>query len=100
MSAESDYIANMLVANLKKATADLFETNRQLIYAQNILRALRNPDMLIEGGVMTVERIQALEDGNVTILPPRPVMPKPPETKPNDKCVPEPSTNGKKMAVS
>ena len=102
MAAEADYMADMLLTNLKKVTADLFETNKQLVYAQNVLRALRNPNMLVEGGEMTVERIQALEDGNVTILPPWPIIPKPAETSPIDSCVQEPSKNGnsKKMAVS
>ena len=110
MAGEADYLADMYNANLKKVTHDLFETNKQLVYAQNILRALRNPDMLVEGGPMTIDRIQALENGDVTILPPRPVMPKPAETAPNDLCVKTPyeasgvpeknSNSSKKMAVS
>ena len=104
MAPEADYMADMLLTNLKKVTRDLFETNRQLVYAQNVLRALRNPDMLVEGGPMTVERIQALENGDVTILPPRPIIPKPAETSLTDSCVQEPSKNGsssiKKIAVS
>jgi|TARA_Y100000310_G_scaffold191121_1_gene191128 hypothetical protein len=103
MAGDVDYIADMYNANIKKVVRDLFETNRQLAYAQTILRALRNPDMIVEGGPMTVDRIQSLENGDVTILPPKPVIPKPAETAPNDLCVQEASKNGsssKKMAVS
>ena len=79
MAGDADYIADMYNANLKKVVHDLFETHKQLSNAQTILRALRNPNIDIQGGPMTVERIQPLEDGTVTILPPKPA-----ETAPNE----------------
>jgi len=60
---------------------------------QNIIQALKNHDILFDGGPLTLDRIQAMEDGSFRILP---IPPMPAET-----CIEEISKqfgtkNGKK----
>ena len=46
----------------------------QLSSAQNVLRALKNPDMLMDGMPLTLDRIQVMENGDIRRLPPPPEM--------------------------
>jgi len=46
----------------------------QLSSAQNVLRALKNPDMLVDGSPLTLDRIQVMENGDIRTLPPPPEM--------------------------
>ena len=59
--------------------------------AQNIIRGLKNPDILIAGASMTLDRIQVMESGDIRVLPP-------PPTPVIETCVgtPEPEKNGVK----
>ena len=70
---------------------ELGDTADNLANAQNMVRALKNPDMLIDGDSLTLDRIQVMETGDIRLLPPTPA----PIT---ETCVkaPEPEKNGKK----
>ena len=46
----------------------------QLASAQNILRALKNPDMLWKGAPLTLERLQVMENGDIREIQPPPEM--------------------------
>ena len=70
---------------------ELGDTADNLANAQNMVRALKNPDMLIDGDSLTLDRIQVMETGDIRIIKPTPV----PIT---ETCVkaPEPDKNGQK----
>jgi uncharacterized coiled-coil protein SlyX len=53
---------------------ELGDVAGQLSSAQNVLRALKNPDMLIDGAPLTLERLQVMENGDIRTLPPPPEM--------------------------
>jgi hypothetical protein len=68
---------------LKKQIVKLTEANEELggelgitagdlADAQNIIRALKNPDMLVAGAPMTLDRVQVMESGDIRVLPPPP----------------------------
>jgi len=79
---------NKLIAEV---TADLSNTLDRLNETQTYLRGLKNPDMIVNGGPVTLDRIQVMENGDIRLLPPPPA----PIT---ETCVkaPEPDRNGKK----
>jgi hypothetical protein len=53
---------------------ELGEVSAQLANNQNVLRALKNPDMLWKGTPLTLDRIQVMENGDIRDLPPQPEM--------------------------
>ena len=53
---------------------ELGEVSAQLANNQNVLRALKNPDMLVDGAPLTLERLQVMENGDIRTLPPPPEM--------------------------
>lgn len=55
---------------VKTIAADLGRTADNLASAQNILRALKNSDVLVDGKSLTLDMIQVMEDGSIRILPP------------------------------
>ena len=76
---------------IEELGSDIGETSRILAEAQNIVRALKNPDMLVNGASLTLDMVQVMENGDIRLLPPTPA----PIT---ETCVqaPEPDKNGKK----
>ncbi len=71
---------------------DLDTISKQQAFAENIVRGLKNPDMLVNGGSVTMERVQVMETGEIRLLQlptPAPIT---------ETCVkaPEPEKNGKK----
>ena len=70
---------------------DLTTISKQQAFAENIVRGLKNPDMSMNGGEVTMERVQVMETGEIRLKPPTPA----PIT---ETCVqaPEPEKNGKK----
>ena len=77
---------------IAEITADLGKTADDLANAQNIIRALKNPDMIVNGFPnLTLDRVQVMENGDIRVIPPTPA----PIT---ETCVqaPEPDKNGKK----
>ena len=59
---------------IETITNDLGNTADKLATAQNVLRALKNPDMLVDGAPLTLERLQVMENGDIRTLPPPPEM--------------------------
>jgi hypothetical protein len=53
---------------------ELGNAAEQLASAQNILRALKNPDMLWKGAPLTLERLQVMENGDIREIQPPPEM--------------------------
>ena len=53
-------------------SADLGKTADDLANAQNIIRALKNPDMMVNGASLTLERLQIMENGDIRVIPPPP----------------------------
>ena len=76
---------------IKELGRNIGEVSGKQAFAENIVRGLKNPDMLIDGAPLTLERIQVMETGDIRLLPPTPA----PIT---ETCVkaPEPDKNGKK----
>ena len=74
---------------IKELGRNIGEVSGKQAFAENIVRGLKNPDMLMHGGSVTMERVQVMETGEIRLLPPKPA----PIT---DRCVQEPQKNGKK----
>lgn len=53
---------------------ELGDVSDQLASVQNVLRALKNPDMLMDGAPLTLDRIQVMENGEIRKIPPPPEM--------------------------
>jgi hypothetical protein len=43
----------------------------------NIIKGLKNPDILFAGAPLTLDRIQVMEDGSIRITPAQPILPEP-----------------------
>ena len=67
-------------AQVEQAKLEKEELVKSLAYVQTILRALRNPDLLLDGASMTLERLQVLENGDMRVIKP----PTPPDP---DTCI-------------
>ena len=75
---------------IEELGSDIGETSRILAEAQNIIRALKNPDMMVNGSPnLTLDMVQIMENGDIRLLPPTPA----PIT---ETCVKAPEKNGKK----
>ena len=90
MADLTQYLAAKYNKMLAEISADLGKTADDLANTQNIIKALKNPDMLINGMSLTLDMVQVMENGDIRILPPPPA---PAITEP---CVKEPEKNGKK----
>ena len=74
MANMGPYLAEKYTKMIEAITSDLGNTADKLTYAQNVLRALKNPDMLVDGRSLTLDMVQIMEDGTIRILPPPPEM--------------------------
>ena len=76
---------------IEELGSELGVTAGDLADAQNIIRAMKNPDMLVAGAPMTLDRVQVMESGDIRVLPP-------PPAPVIETCVvaPEPEKNGTK----
>ena len=87
----TQYITTKYNKMISELIADLGATSDSLDEALNIIRALKNPDMLVNGiPNLTIDRVQVMENGDIRILPP------PPAPAITEVCVQEPKSNGKK----
>ena len=91
MANLTEYLTAKFTKMIGEITADLGKTADDLANAQNIIRALKNPDMMVNGASLTLDMVQVMENGDIRLLPPVP-------TPITDTCVkaPEPEKNGKK----
>ena len=89
MADLTQYLTQKYTKMVAEISADLGKTADDLANAQNIIRALKNPDMMVNGASLTLDMGQIMENGDIRLLPPQPA----PIT---DRCVQEPQKNGKK----
>ena len=92
MADLSQYLTQKFTKMIAEITADLGKTADDLANAQNIIKALKNPDMMINGVSLTLDMVQVMENGDIRILPP------PPAPAITETCVKAPEQNGKKDA--
>jgi hypothetical protein len=72
---------------IKELGRNLGEVSIKQAFAENIVRGLKNPDMLVNGASLTLDLVQVMENGDIRVIPP------PPAPGP-DTCTQE--KNGKK----
>ena len=91
MADLTQYLTQKYTKMVAEISADLGKTADDLANAQNIIRALKNPDMMVNGASLTLDMVQIMENGDIRLLPP-------PPTPITETCVkaPEPDKNGKK----
>ena len=53
---------------------ELGDVSERLTSTQNILRALKNPDILVDGMPFTLDRMQVMENGEIRKIPLPPEM--------------------------
>ena len=90
MADLTQYLAAKYNKMVAEVAADLGKTADEVANLQNIIKALKNPDMLINGVSLTLDMVQVMENGDIRILPP------PPAPAITETCVQEPKSNGKK----
>ena len=89
MANLTPYLTQKYIKMIEEITADLGKTADELGNLKNLIRALKNPDALVDGASLTVDRLQVMENGDIRVMPPPPA----PIT---ETCVKEPEKNGKK----
>ena len=91
MADLTQYLTQKYTKMVAEISADLGKTADDLANAQNIIRALKNPDMMVNGASLTLDMVQIMENGDIRLLPP-------PPAPIVETCVkaPEPEKNGKK----
>ena len=73
MANLTPYLTEKYTKMITEITADLGKTADDLAYAQNIVRALKNPDMIVNGFPnLTLDRVQIMENGDIRVIPPPP----------------------------
>ena len=96
MANLTEYLTAKYTKMITEISADLGAQVDKVADLQNMIRALKNPDLLLNGGALTLDRIQIMEDGNFRILPMPPV--------PADTCIEEVSKkfgkNGKRTETA
>ena len=92
MADLSQYLTQKYTKMIAEITADLGKTADDLANAQNIIKALKNPDMMVNGASLTLDMVQVMENGDIRLLPP------PPAPVITETCVKAPEQNGKKDA--
>ena len=88
MADLTQYLTQKYTKMVAEITADLGKVSDDLRNTQNLLRALKNPDALVDGAPLTVDRLQIMENGDIRVMPPPPSI--------VDTGVKEPEKNGKK----
>ena len=90
MATLTPYLTQKYTRMIEEITVDLGNTADNLAEAQNIIRALKNPDMVVNGFPnLTLDRVQVMENGDIRVIPPTP-------TPITETCVQAPEKNGKK----
>ena len=90
MADLTQYLTAKYQKMIAEITADLGKTADDLANLQNIIRALKNPDMMVNGSLnLTLDMVQIMENGDIRLLPPTP-------TPITETCVQAPEKNGKK----
>ena len=72
MADLTQYLTAKYTKVIAEISTDLGKTADDLANTQNIIKALKNPDMLINGVSLTLDMVQVMENGDIRILPPPP----------------------------
>ena len=72
MANLTEYLTTKFNKMVMEVANDLGGQVDKVSEIQNILRALKNPDILVDGSPLTLDRLQIMEDGTHRILPPPP----------------------------
>ena len=70
MADLTQYMTQKYTKMIAEITADLGKTADDLANAQNIVRALKNPDMMVNGVSLTLDMVQVMENGDIRVIPP------------------------------
>ena len=92
MADLTQYLTAKYTKMIAEITADLGKMADDLANAQNIIKALKNPAMMVNGVSLTLDMVQVMENGDIRLLPP------PPAPVITETCVQAPEKNGKKDA--
>ena len=87
MADLTQYLTAKYNKMIEEISTDLGKTADDLADVKNIIKALKNPDLMVNGASLTLDMIQVMENGDIRILPPPPIT---------EVCVQEPKSNGKK----
>ena len=74
MAAMGPYLAEKYTKMIEGITNDLGKMVDKLSLYQNVIRALKSPDMRVGGAPLTLDRRQVMENGDIRTLPPPPEM--------------------------
>ena len=88
MADLTQYLTAKYNKMIGEISTDLGKVSDDLRNTQNLIRALKNPDALVDGAPLTVDRLQIMENGDIRAMPPAPAI--------TEVCVQEPKSNGKK----
>ena len=91
MADLTQYLTQKYTKMVAEISADLGKTADELQNLKNLFMALKNPDALVDGDSLTLDRIQIMENGDIRVMKPMPA----PITDTSVKA-PEPEKNGKK----
>ena len=72
MADLTQYLTQKYTRMIEEISTDLGKTADDLANLQNIIRALKNPDITVSGGPLTLDRLQVMENGDIRIMPPPP----------------------------
>ena len=72
MANLTEYLTTKYTKMIAEISADLGSQIDRLTEVQNVLRALKNLNILVDGMPLTLDRLQVMEDGSHRILPPPP----------------------------
>ena len=72
MADLTQYLTSKYTKLITEITADLGKTADELGNLKNLIRALKSPDMLVDGDSLTLDRIQIMENGDIRVMPPAP----------------------------
>ena len=69
MADMTAYIMEKCSRMIAEITKDLSDMNDRVVKTQEILRALKDPDMIVNGSPnLTLDRIQIMENGDISVL--------------------------------
>ena len=73
MANLTEYLTTKYTKMIAEITTDLGKTADDLANLQNIIRALKNPDMMVNGSPnLTLDMVQIMENGDIRVIPPPP----------------------------
>ena len=57
---------------IKELGRNIGEVSIKQASAENIVRGLKNPDMMVNGASLTLDMVQIMENGDIRVIPPPP----------------------------